>query len=354
MSNGLDPVVKEIGQLFSSTLVPAIPEESSWLVGGGEMGKFLRANDWSSSPLGPIDTWPASLRTTVSLVLNSNFPISLAWGTNHTQIYNDGYWAICGDKHPEAMGQDFSECWASAFPVIGDAFYSALSGQTAFLEDQRMFLDRLGYLEETFFTFSFSPIRDETGTVAGLFHPVTETTSKMVGQRRTRTLRDLSVDVTQGYSLEEAFTFAVETLAESNLDLPFVMIYLLDETGDQAQRVAMTGLTADTAMSPEVMEVDDRGWNFAEVVSSGKTLLIENLSTLFPALICEPYPEPLQTALILPLSPPGADRPAALMVVGASVRLPMNEAYRSFFELLGAAMTTVMSNAPQLWKAQHL
>jgi hypothetical protein len=91
------------------------------------------------------------------------------------------------------MGQDFSECWASAFPVVGDAFYSALSGKTAFLEDQRMFLDRRGYLEETFFTFSFSPIRDETGKVASLFHPVTETTSKMVGQRRTHTLRDLSV-----------------------------------------------------------------------------------------------------------------------------------------------------------------
>lgn len=162
------------------------PSADSFLLGGGEMGKLVRAKDWSRTPLGPIATWPPSLRTAVSLVLNSNFPIALAWGTHHIQIYNDGYWPICGDKHPAAMGQNFSECWASAFPVIGEAFRSALAGSAAFLEDQRMFLDRLGYLEETFFTFSFSPIRDERGVIAGLFHPVTETTGKMLGQRRKR------------------------------------------------------------------------------------------------------------------------------------------------------------------------
>jgi hypothetical protein len=164
----------------------------AWLIGGGAMGEVIRSIDWSQTPLGPLASWPPSLRTTVSLALNSNFPISLAWGPQHTQIYNDGYWPICADKHPHSMGQDFTECWASAFPVIGDAFRSALAGTTAFLEDQRMFLDRLGYLEETFFTFSFSPIRDESGQVVGLFHPVTETTGKMIGQRRTRTLRDLT------------------------------------------------------------------------------------------------------------------------------------------------------------------
>ena len=151
----------------------------NWLVGGGEMGKVVRSRDWSKTPLGPIESWPQSLRTTVSLGLASNFPISLVWGPRHVQIYNDGYWPICGGKHPLSMGQDFSECWASAWPVIGEAFERALAGETSYLENQRMFLDRHGYLEETFFTFSFSPIRDETGGVGGLFHPVTETTTKM-------------------------------------------------------------------------------------------------------------------------------------------------------------------------------
>src|ERR1700704_2179993 len=127
-----------------------------WLAGGGEMGKLIAAMDWSKTPLGPIESWPQSLRTTVSLCLASNFPISIAWGPNHVQIYNDGYWPICGAKHPHSMGQDFRECWASPWPVIGAAYERALGGETSFLEDQRMFLDRNGYLEETFFTFSFS------------------------------------------------------------------------------------------------------------------------------------------------------------------------------------------------------
>ncbi len=341
---GLDAVVAELQALLGPVADLTEPD-SSWLVGGGEMGKFLRAQDWSRSPLGPLETWPASLRTSVSLVLNSSFPLDLVWGEQHTQIYNDTYRIICGDKHPESMGQDFTECWASAFPVIGEAYYSALSGKTAFLEDQRMFLDRLGYLEETFFTFSFSPIRDETGKVAGLFHPVIETTSKMIGERRTRTLRDLSVGAAKGRSLEEAFTLAVETLASSNLDLPFVMIYLLDESGETAKLVAATGLQAGTAASPVEVAIDASGWNFARVVATSETLVIENLSDRFGTLMCEPYPEPLQTALVLPLSPPGAERPAALMVAGASVRLPMTEAYASFFELLASGVTTVMANA---------
>jgi hypothetical protein len=156
--DGVETVVAEIQQLLPAAS-PADPMLSSWLVGGGEMGKFIRAKDWSNSQLGSIETRPVSLRTTVSLALNSNFPIAIIWGAQHIQIYNDGYWPICGDKHPVAMGQNFSECWASAFPVIGDTFYRALSGETAFLEDRRIFLDRLGYLEETFFTFALAQAR---------------------------------------------------------------------------------------------------------------------------------------------------------------------------------------------------
>src|SRR5256712_3860478 len=210
----------------SSSSVLTRPEY--WLVGGGEMSKLIRSMDWTKTPLGPIESWPQSLRTTVSLCLASNFPISLAWGPKHVQIYNDGYWPICGGKHPHSMGQDFTQCWASAWPVIGEAFASARSGETRYLEDQRMFLDRNGYLEETFFTFSFSPIRDESGEVAGLFHPVTETTTRMLSERRTRTLRDLAARSGTAKSIEGAFALAARTLFDSALDLPFVLFYLFD------------------------------------------------------------------------------------------------------------------------------
>src|SRR5207302_8108806 len=169
------------------------------------------------------ESWSQSLRTTVSLCLASNFPIALVWGPKHVQIYNDGYWPICGEKHPGAMGQDFTECWAAPWPVIGKAFARALAGDTSFLENQRMFLDRNGYLEETFFTFSFSSIRDETGGVGGLFHPVTETTAKMLAERRTRALRDLGAHGSQARTSQAALAPAAKTLSELELDVPFAL-----------------------------------------------------------------------------------------------------------------------------------
>jgi hypothetical protein len=168
---------------------------AGFVVGGGEMAELIRSKDWSRTPLGPVEHWPQSLRTTVSLCLASNFPINIVWGPEHTQIYNDGYRVICGEAHPGALGQDYSVTWASAWPAVGEPFERALAGETSFLENQRMFLTRNGYLEETFFTFSTSPIRDESGGIGGLFHPVTETTPTMLAERRTRALRDLTANL---------------------------------------------------------------------------------------------------------------------------------------------------------------
>src|SRR5437016_6359513 len=209
-----------------------------FLAGGREMAKAIIAKDWTFTPLGDIESWPQSLRTTVSLCLASNFPISIAWGPERVQIYNDGYWPICGAKHPYSMGQDFRQCWASPWPVIGEAFERALAGETSFLEDQRMFLDRNGYLEETFFTFSFSPIRDETGGVGGLFHPVTETTGRMLSERRTRALRDLAARAGKARTIEEACALAAQTFVDYELDIPFTLFYLLDAEGKQAHLTA--------------------------------------------------------------------------------------------------------------------
>ena len=179
-------------------MADSVSRESSlpatdWLVGGGEMGDLVRAKE----------SWPQSLRTAVSLCLSSNFPINIIWGTDHTQIYNDGYRVVCGDVHPRALGENYKVTWASAWPVIGELFDRALAGERMFLENQRMFLNRLsGALEETFFTFSHSPIGDEGGAVGGLFHPVTETTATMLAERRTRALRDLAARL--GTAADEA------------------------------------------------------------------------------------------------------------------------------------------------------
>ena len=189
-----------------------------WLQDDSEMGGLIQSKDWGSTPLGPIESWSHSLKTTVSLCLNTNFPLLIVWGQQQIQIYNDRFRLICGEKHPDSMGQNFKECWTTTWPVVGDAFEQALSGKANFLENQRMFLDRFGYLEETFFTFSFSPIYSETGEVLGLFIPVIETTEKMLSERRGDILRELSVQSSKAETIEDAAKLTINCLKEYKLD----------------------------------------------------------------------------------------------------------------------------------------
>ena len=151
------------------------------------------------------------------------------------------------------MGQNSRACWAEAWPVIGKAHDSALAGDTAFLEDQHIFLSRHDYNEECFFTFSFSPIRREDGHIGGLFHPVIEMTAKVLGERRTRTLRDLATLAGKSKSIKEAITLSTQTLAPYSPDLPFVMTYVLDETLQQGRLVAATRLAATSNACPAVV-----------------------------------------------------------------------------------------------------
>jgi len=316
-----------------------------WLVGGGEMGKLVRSMDWSATPLGSIESWPQSLRTTVSLCLASNFPISLAWGPHHVQIYNDGYWPICGRKHPNSMGQDFRQCWASAWPAVGDAFERALTGETSFLENQRMFLDRNGYLEETFFTFSFSPIRDESGGIGGLFHPVTETTTKMLNERRVRVLRDLAARAGGAQTVEDALTLSAHTLSEFDLDIPFALFYLLSDNGLNARLIASTGMLPEGIAIPSMTVAEQAMWPLHEVVRDNQTVHIGDLSERCGPFSCGPYPEAPKEALALPITPPGSERPVAVLVAGVSARLPLNETYWTLYDLIVAATTSAVANA---------
>src|SRR5271154_2514112 len=210
-----------------------------------------------------------------------------------------------------------------------------------------MFLDRNGYLEETFFTFSFSPIRDESG-VAGLFHPVIETTSKMLGERRTRALRDLVARAGDAKSAKQVCELAVHTLAEYQPDIPFVLVYLFDELANEARLIANHGLALQSVAAPPIVNLgvsDPRSWPLAEVARTGRTQHVDDLQSRFGGLSCGEYPESVKEALALPIIPPGCERPAGFVVAGVSSRLALNETYRAFYDLLAAAITTGVANA---------
>jgi signal transduction histidine kinase len=161
-----------------------------FLDGGGNVGALMRAHDWSESPLGPPDGWPSSLRTVVALLLTSRFPMFVAWGKELGFLYNDPYAEILGAKHPRALGRRFQDIWAEIWPDISPLVDAAMAGQATYHEDLPLLMNRKGYDEQTWFTFSYSPVRDETGRVAGMVCACTETTHKVLAERGLRELSE--------------------------------------------------------------------------------------------------------------------------------------------------------------------
>ena len=156
----------------------------AFLNGGGAMGELIQKKDWSQSPLGAPETWPKSLQTAVSILLNSQFPMFVWWGKDLITIYNDAYRPIAGEKHPALLGKSGREGWSEIWDDLNPLVESVFSGKATWSEDQPLYMNRHGYVEETYFTFSYSPVWDETGTVVGLFCACIETTENLQATRR--------------------------------------------------------------------------------------------------------------------------------------------------------------------------
>ena len=319
-----------------------------FLSGGGKMGELIRSKDWSDTPLGVPGNWPQSLRTAVSICIASNFPICISWGEHQVQIYNDGYWPITGNMHPTSMGQNFKQCWHSAWPVIGQAFEEASLGATRFLENQRIFLDRFGYKEETFFTFSFSPILDESGKIGGLFHPVIEQTQQTLSERRLNILPALANHTVTARTIEEAATLIMDCLKDFELDLPFVLLYSMAADGIEATLQASVGVEKDSPLAPAKINLEQnalKSWPFNEVFENKKAVQIEKLADIFGTFNCGPYPEPPQQALVFPVIIPSAIQNKYFLVAGVSSRRKLDEKYLLFYELLAASVTNELAKA---------
>jgi signal transduction histidine kinase/ActR/RegA family two-component response regulator len=154
-----------------------------FMSGGGEMGALMRAHDWSTSPLGHPSTWPQALRTVVELMLNSKFPMFVAWGPELGFLYNDSYCDVLGDKHPGALGRRFSDIWSEIWHDIGPLAERALRGEATFANRLHLLMHRHGYDESTWFTFSYSPVRDETGAIAGVYCACVEVTEQVLAEK---------------------------------------------------------------------------------------------------------------------------------------------------------------------------
>jgi PAS domain S-box-containing protein len=153
-------------------------------LGDSETRRLLGARDWHASPLGPPGSWPPELATAVSMVLSSTFPMFLVWGPQQVFLYNDAYRPILGDKHPAAFGGQFRRVWAEIWADLGPIAERAMADQSSYFEDMPLAMERKGYLEQTYFTFSYSPLHDGEGRVMGVYCTCIETTARVEAERR--------------------------------------------------------------------------------------------------------------------------------------------------------------------------
>lgn len=308
------------------------------------MGALIRTMDWSKTSLGPLESWPQSLRTSVSLCLSSTFPILVAWGPEDVQIYNDAYRPICGAKHPESMGEPFKVCWATALPVVGDAFDRAHEGEGAYIRDQRMFLDRYGYLEESFMTFSFSSIRDESGKVGGVFHPITESTGQVLNARRTQGLRDLSAAIATARTMLDVGAQMASQYGSLALDVPFLLFYQLDADSGRVALRGSAGLSVGSALAPSEAAFDDAIWPFVATAEAGVMRQVDGLEQRLGVAACGPYELLPRTAMVLPLALPGQEALFGFLVAGVSACRELDAEYFNYYALLAGAVNTAVGN----------
>ena len=186
---------------------------AKWLDGGGLMAERIRTHDWATTPLGALEQWPDVLKTTVALCLASRFPQAVLWGADLVTLHNDAFSQILGDK-PLALGRPFSEVWQEAWADISSMADRALAGEAVYIQDFALVIDRHNGPELAYFTFCYSPIRDQDGSIVGMLDTVTETTASVVANQRLEFLDDLGRAVANATDPDHILSITTRRLVE--------------------------------------------------------------------------------------------------------------------------------------------
>ena len=310
----------------------------------------MRELDWSRTALGSIAAWPQSLKTSVSTCLDCAFPIVLWWGPELTILYNDEYRPFLGSsKHPSALGQPGARVWAEIWDVIQPMLSQVMDrGEPTRSRDLLLHINRGGYPEEAYFSFSYSPIRAEDGKVGGIFCPVIETTDKVIGERRLRTLRDLADRCKGAESERAAYDAAADVLATNPHDVPFAMIYRIDEHGAVAELAATAGIEPNTPVSPlrVALNPGDGGrWPLHRAARSGRAEVLSDLAERFETLPSGAWKTAPHSAMFLPVLLPGQEYPRTILVAAISPMRALDEDYRTFFGLVATQIASGLADA---------
>ena len=312
-----------------------VPE--AFLSGGGEMGQHIRAHDWAATPLGPVETWPQSLRSAVSILLPSKAQIILFWGPDLLTLYNDAYAPVFGAKHPWALGRPAHECWREVWHVLGPLFEGVVStGEAFWAKEHPFFLHRQGFLEETYFDVSYDPVRVEDGSVGGIFCIVSEQTGRVLGERRLRTLRELGTRTAAAKSAAEVCWEAVAALALDPADIPYSLLYLFDDLAGRAEIIGRSGVALDALACPHEVVLADV--DALAAAREGQVIEVET------AVFVSQAPETAaERVLVLPLT--SGTQGVGALVAGVSRFLRLADDYRDFFDLAAARISAALANA---------
>jgi signal transduction histidine kinase len=316
----------------------------------GEVAALMRAKDWSQTSLGAAASWSTSLRAVLRLMLTSRYAMWLAWGPELLFFYNDAYREqTLGKKHPSALGRPIRDVWAEIWsdqlePRITQVLES---GEASWEEGLLLFLERNGYPEETYHTFSYSPATDDAGTIAGLFCVVIEESERVIGERRLALLRELASALARATATAEVTSAFEETFAAGTRDIPFGLMYLFEEDGARstARLVSQIGIEAGHPAAPELFELtaDDGPWHLGAVHRDGRPVDVPLASDF--AWPTGPWRRPPENAIVVAIPQAGQAKPVGAFVAALNPHRPVDAGYRSFLELFVGQLATGLDNA---------
>ncbi len=330
-----------------SSMEPAEPADVTF-PGDGEMARRMRAYPWAGSALGDPHGWSASLRTAVRICLTSRFPMIVWWGPDLLFLYNDAYLPLLGIKHP-ALAKPGEMVWTEIWDVIGPMLGSVMSsGQATWSEDLLLPMNRHGYWEETYWTYSYSPLHDDDGVVRGVFTAVSDTTERLIGARRLAALQDLGAQAGSARSVAEACHLVVAALERGRADVPFAAIYLRRPGTDDAVLAA----SGPEQGAPAPLAGGPGGWPVEEVLRSGRPVTVNDVAARFGDLPAGGWSTPPAQAMVLPLMGETASQVTGVIVLAASAGRPLDEAYESFLGLV-AQQTAALVNGAVAYQVQQ-
>jgi PAS domain S-box-containing protein len=325
-----------------------IGTDLAFLSGGGELGSRIREHDWASTPLGPPQIWPQSLKTAVRIMLSSRQPIWIGWGPDLLYLYNDPYKSIIGGKHPWALGQPTKTVWQEIWHEIGPQLATAMGGvEGTYVEQQLLIMERNGYPEEVYYTYSYTPVPNDDGNPGGIICANTEDTERVIGERQLALLRELGAASSEARTWQEACERCAAALTSNPRDLPFAMIYSVEPGTQSATLSATAGIDPRHPASVAVVALDDGAsvWPIGQALRERSLQLALLEGPHFEALPTGLWANPARQAAVLPILASGGSGRSGALAVGLSPVRQLDDNYRGFLTLVAGQIAAAIANA---------